>query len=481
MIVRCERCSRLYELDETLLAPGGSEVQCSGCQHRFVVYPPQVPGRTVQGIPAADSSVPAPQPLPGPPARPAAAEPSPSERQPARAAPGRAGPTVYRPPISQPTVTRPPLIRRDTVGTFESRLRWSHRWRWLGPTLFLAAAAVAVGVFLARESTIDPRAREAHAGALELALRDDRASLEQAAAQLDQALRQAPSLHAARADRALVSLLLVSSLGEGGEARQDGQQSQSLSAEASSALENLAKARLAPAEVARARAVAAALNSERDLKRLVTAARGYLGDDPFVASAEQSVEVRSPEKARRERALTALGLLVSRRPDALRARYLLARAQAAAGKRPEALATLEGLLRTNPRHEGALALRESLEKATPSGASAAPPVTAPAPVPPAAAGGESAPAAARAEKPATLPRKVGSTGGEPSSPSAAGAAAASGEPAARPRAKPGPASAESGAAVDQGTDHVPGDAEPSLPSRLHPAPVPEPEPVQGGG
>ncbi|HEY6101289.1 MAG TPA: zinc-ribbon domain-containing protein, partial [Anaeromyxobacter sp.] len=32
MVIRCERCSILYELDEALLAPGGSQVQCTRCQ-----------------------------------------------------------------------------------------------------------------------------------------------------------------------------------------------------------------------------------------------------------------------------------------------------------------------------------------------------------------------------------------------------------------------------------------------------------------
>ncbi|HET7825361.1 MAG TPA: zinc-ribbon domain-containing protein, partial [Anaeromyxobacter sp.] len=47
MVIRCERCSTLYELDEALLAPGGSQVQCTRCQHVFTAFPPRAPGRTL--------------------------------------------------------------------------------------------------------------------------------------------------------------------------------------------------------------------------------------------------------------------------------------------------------------------------------------------------------------------------------------------------------------------------------------------------
>ncbi len=40
MLIRCEKCSTLYELDEKLLPPQGAAVQCSKCQFVFKAYPP---------------------------------------------------------------------------------------------------------------------------------------------------------------------------------------------------------------------------------------------------------------------------------------------------------------------------------------------------------------------------------------------------------------------------------------------------------
>ena len=39
MLIRCEKCSTLYELDEKLLPRHGAPVQCSKCQHVFKAYP----------------------------------------------------------------------------------------------------------------------------------------------------------------------------------------------------------------------------------------------------------------------------------------------------------------------------------------------------------------------------------------------------------------------------------------------------------
>lgn len=39
MLIRCEKCSTLYELDEKLLPRHGAPVQCSKCQHVFKAFP----------------------------------------------------------------------------------------------------------------------------------------------------------------------------------------------------------------------------------------------------------------------------------------------------------------------------------------------------------------------------------------------------------------------------------------------------------
>lgn len=486
MIIRCERCSTLYELDESLLASEGSDVQCNRCQHVFRAVPRRAAGQTLQGVPAqaAVAPTPAPPEVPEPAAPPAAAEPPPAAAPEAHAvasahqAPRYApAPAVYRPPISQPSVSRPPLIRRDTVGTFESRLRWSHRWKWLAPALFAAVVGLGVLAFLLRDSLHDPRARGAHRAALELASRDDLASLEQARSQLDDAIRKAPRLHAARADRALVDLLTAGALADlspdpGGGVR--GRKGEVLIEQSSASLEQLERAGLAPAEVARARAVAAALGTDRaQVGRLATAARALLADDPFVQVAEQSVAVRSGDRGTRERAIGALSMLVTRHPELIRARYALARGQALAGRRPEALATLKALLEANPRHEGALALRESLVRTTPAAMGPA------APAPPSA---NAAQPAARADKPASAPRRADPSAGEAAAATGGTSASAAPRPStpAAPRPAQGPSPGAGGSEVPAAS--APGDAEPApVAPRLRPAAVPEPEPVQGGG
>ena len=153
MIVRCERCSTTYELDESLLEAEGSEVECARCHHVFTVRAPQAAGQTLLGIPPPPSEVVEREvPRAPPPAPPARAEPAPAQtpRPAVRVMPPRSGPSVYRPggiPAAsvQPGAARAPLLRRDTVGAFESRLRWSHRWRWLAPFLLLLLVAAGAG------------------------------------------------------------------------------------------------------------------------------------------------------------------------------------------------------------------------------------------------------------------------------------------------------------------------------------------------
>jgi hypothetical protein len=379
------------------------------------------------------------------------------------------------------------------VGAFESRLRWSHRWKWLGPTLFLLAVGAGVAAFLLRDSVVDPRARQAHQRALGVAYRDDLASLEQARAQLDEAIRVAPRLHSAQADLALVQLLMAGALLDapaGPGASSSHAKGEALAAEATRTLDGLERNKVAAVEVARARAVAAGLGGDRALvKRLATAARGGLADDPLIQAAEQSVELRSGDRAARERAVGALAVLVSRRPEVLRARLLLARGQVLAGRRAEALATIEGLLSANPRHEGGRALKDALARAAPAPtpavtASPSPPVPSPAPPP-----------GARAEKPGLLPRKPDSSAGEPTTASSGGArgnAVADGPPAVDTSAREAPgtpagtapgapagtapgAPAASGPAAERQAGDVP------MAPRLKPAAIPEPEPVQHGG
>ncbi len=40
MVIQCENCRTMFNLDETLLKEGGSKVRCSLCKHLFMAYPP---------------------------------------------------------------------------------------------------------------------------------------------------------------------------------------------------------------------------------------------------------------------------------------------------------------------------------------------------------------------------------------------------------------------------------------------------------
>ena len=41
MIIQCEKCQTKFNLDESLIKRGGSNVRCSLCKHTFVAYPPE--------------------------------------------------------------------------------------------------------------------------------------------------------------------------------------------------------------------------------------------------------------------------------------------------------------------------------------------------------------------------------------------------------------------------------------------------------
>jgi predicted Zn finger-like uncharacterized protein len=441
VVIRCERCSTLYELDEALLSPGGSQVQCTRCQHVFLAHPPRAAGRTLAGVPpqpAFEAAAPERRPStasaeakPAPAAAEAPtvpAEPPPARREPRAVRTGP--PPVYRPstPVVPPTGGRAALLKRDTVGAFESRLRWSARWRWLAPVLAGAVAVIAVAawLFLARRG--GPDAALARSEAMPLLAQDDAASLEQGIARLDAALRRGPQHRSVASEHALAYVLRAASLVEEGEglaaaaaakaaererlvreqpggweesARASGADAQRLEAEvrareeqaralADAALQALKK--LQPAagdgpELARGLAAYYALGGERDrARKVIRAARERTPADPWLDLAEAWVDARDPDRAVRERALIELGTLSVAHPELMRARYLLARTQAALGRRSEAVDTLDALLGANGRHEPAKRLREQLA-AAPAPAASPPPAlpeslpSAPPPVP----------------------------------------------------------------------------------------------------
>jgi len=398
VIIRCERCSTLYELDETLLSPQGSPVQCTRCQHVFTAFPPRAPGRTLAGVPAA--------PSPGPPDRPSAPE---EPGAPRGARPG--GPAVYRRPAAAAAaaaahVQRTPLLKRDAVGTFEARLRWGHRLRWLLPVAAVALAVAVAGTVVVLRARGGPgeEALRLRAEAMALVAQDDIGSLERAEAALDRLGASEPELRSALADAALARALRASSQDEEAGAL-------SSRALADRAREDLRKleAEIGPDPALwRAGAVAAALAGDREAAaRAARSLRSDGGYDRWVELAEAILEMEG-DGAARTRGLARLQALVAKSPELIRARYLVARTQAEAGRRQEALATLEALLAANPHHERARRLRDILSTPVPQ-AEAVPAPAAPTPQP-AAPPGEAAPGARRPAPPVSAPSTEAAAG-----------------------------------------------------------------------
>ena len=439
MVIRCERCSTLYELDEALLSPAGSQVQCTRCQHVFTAFPPRAAGRTLVGVPA--QAAPAERSV----AHPAASRPAASAAAAgggAAAAGPASGPTrhdtprpvrsgpppVYHPAMNAalPTAGHAPLLKRDTVGTFEARLRWSARWRWLAPLLAVGTVAVAVAAWSLLARRGDSDASRTRSDALSLVALDDAESVEQAITRLDAVLRRTPKDPVAACDRALAYVLRAAALLEEGEGlagrlatrnaererlrrdqpagwedaeraaaadvqklepevRAREERARSLGSAAFQLLRRLQAEQGDTPEVSRGLAAYYALGGERErARKTIRAARERTPADPWLDLAEGWVDARDPDRSARERALAELGALSTAHPELIRARYLLARAQAALGRSREAVATLDGLLAANGRHEAGMRLREEL--------------TAPPPPPP--------PAPAPEVKPPPKPRKL---------------------------------------------------------------------------
>lgn len=406
MVIRCERCSTMYELDESLLANDGSPVQCMKCQHVFTAFPPPA-GRaadlSLSGPPADAPRDPASQPVEdGAPEAAAPPEPAGGARPPAGVRPGPASPGAsaaaqrggapHRAPRNgTPAVYRPAVpahparnvgFGRDSVSAVEARLRSTARLKWLAPAAVLAVVAVGAGAWVLLSGRGDPDAHRARAEAFALISLDDGASLERAAVRLTEAARRSPSLlGAAAADRALALVLRASSLAPDGEpAVQAGPTAHGVEVpEEARAREEQAKAlarsafeaiRAAQAdagdtpEVARALAIHHAARGETERAAAVLrAARQRSIADPWLELAEAWLDARDPDRAARERAAGKLAALAGSRPELLRGRYLLARTQASLGRSLEAVATLDALLAANPRHEAARALRDGLAAA----------------------------------------------------------------------------------------------------------------------
>lgn len=546
----------MYELDESLLAPTGSEVQCTRCQHVFTAFPPAA----AEGAPAAPAirppgrEPPAPAPAfaatapPAPAAAPARAAPPDPAPVPAPAPrPDAAGgprpvrtsaPAVYRPQVSAGSsgaqLPRGPVLKRDAVGMFEARLRWSSRIRWLVPAALAVLIALVAGTWALLARRGDAGAGRTLDRAMALVARDDLASAEEAVTRLTALVTQRPKLAVAAADRALALVVRAATTGEDAEAltarladlrearerarreqRPGWQDAERDAVSAAARLEPELRAREDQAralssgardqlaaveaeagdtiEVVRARALLHALTGERDrLRRDLHVARDQRMRDPWLELADAWGDARDPEHAARERAVAKLGALAAARPALLRGRYLLARVQLSLGRRPEALAIAEGVLAANPAHEGARRIRDELaDRPAPQAAGS----TAAAATPPAAVAGSGAPPApargpapvhAPAPVPAVAPappgadtaaprrRKAVAQPGPGASVEAPAAVTAPAE-AAAPVA-PGPAAQPAAPAPEPAPSSAPEVAPASPPQAPRAAPAPPPEP-----
>jgi predicted Zn finger-like uncharacterized protein len=497
--IRCERCSTTYELDEKLLAPEGSPVQCTKCQHVFTAVPPRAAGRTLVGVAAA----PAPN-APAPPRAPTA-PPAESQGQPAAE---RKGPAIYRPAPGAPAAASAsaartaPKPRRDAMGTMEKRLQASARLRWTVPVIALVLAAVIVGGWLVVRKKSDPKLERRRAEAMALVMLDDIESLEKASALLEELSKQDDVLDALDADRALAQILLATGLleevatvpveGDAGRAQADAKvaSARTLAERANGTLKQLASERGAELAVARALAVHFASAGDRDQAlRYAKTARKGADKDPWALLAEGWIDARDESREARERATGALAALAKAHPEVVRARFLLARVQAVLGKREAAAATLDGLLAVNPRHKRASRLRAELVGAAPApGAPSPAPVAAPAqpgaprpalapPAPPVAPAGvapQPPPAVRPAFPAAPLPAAPVAPAVAPR-PAAPPPAPAPPKPAAVPAAAPPVPAAQPATPAPQPAAPAPAAAPPPAP-RAEPAPVGAPPP-----
>jgi predicted Zn finger-like uncharacterized protein len=421
VIIRCERCSTLYDLDETLLAPEGSSVQCVKCQAVFTATPPR-PGAAAAAI---EGGPPAPlpqQPLQTPPvAGPPSAVPSGSNRPAEQPRPARAGPNIYRRPQPAPAAAPPPRHRgragappRDAVSAMDARLRNFARWKLaavpLGAVLLLL---LAYGAWSSWKRRPDPETERQRTEALALIAQDDAASLARAVELLEAIQQGDHASNGAAGARGLARALIATALAEEAEpsgerldaalaekARlereqppgfEDAQRALAMEvtrleveltpmrqklepakARASEELKALAARPKGAGDAARGQAVLAVLDSNAEALQRATELLRAAGPEGWADLVELWLAARR-DGAAREQAITKLVALVGARPELIRARFVLARALLSAGRREEASSTVGRLLAANPRHERAQRLRSLL---------AVPPPIQPAPPPP---------------------------------------------------------------------------------------------------
>jgi len=247
--------------------------------------------------------------------------------------------------------------------------------------LLLAALSLAA----AAPASPEERAFRLREEALALVPRDDEAGLTRAAGLLEEAARLDPGLHQARADRAMVELLVAAARREEATRLEDGtalmRSGFELRERALEELRPLVRAHPADAAVVRALAVYYGLDGNAaQAARLAGQARAAGLLDPWIDFAE--VAARAGGASRAE-SVPLLAAFAATRPALIRPRMMLARALLDLGRAAEALAALDDLLEASPDHARAKRLKASILAPPPARMEVRPaPMDAPPPRPP---------------------------------------------------------------------------------------------------
>jgi len=390
--IQCERCSTTYAFDEARLPPSGAAVRCTRCGHVFRAFPASAGEKTWLGQP------------PGP------------EVADARGAPRSLATPLPSAPAEAPPEPPQPAPGDITVSGIAADIRSRRRRAWIWPLLLAVAGAGGTAGWLAWQGRVPTEALELRAAGDRLLVRDDRASLEQAAAKFGEAVAIAPAYGAARADEALALLLLADDAAaeagpaeerfrelEARRALEERDRAPGWSAREADLVKRMSVVQ-AEAQPARERSRALRERAVSLLRGLTQGGKGnpdisrvlavYYGLD---GEAERAAEVasRAPKDPWVPVALGAAALkrhagmapdvaaslsqVVASHPEILRAQIILGLSLYAQGRRDAAVAALDAILGANPEHERAKALKAEI-LAPP--APAMPPVAVPAGAPP---------------------------------------------------------------------------------------------------
>ncbi len=230
--------------------------------------------------------------------------------------------------------------------------------RWLRHVA-VALLAVAPAAGAAAGPSLPSAAERLRQEGLALAARDDTASQERAAEQLDEASRANPVLYQARADRALVELLAAAARREEAVRLSSGdglmQSGRALREQALDELRPLVRDHPSDPAVVRALAVYYGLEGNAaQTARLVERARAAGTPDPWIDFAELAAALRNTSP---DAAVLRLAAFVTSHPGLLRARMMLARAQLDLSRSDDSLLTLDEILAANPDHDLAQQLK----------------------------------------------------------------------------------------------------------------------------